>query len=413
MEAKSSAADIKSAVTGVVAAYGDRAMSRPRIAAIVTTYYPRSHADVVITKFLKGFPTDEGLIPPDVDVVSIYLDQIHEKDIGVETAKQHGVPIYTSIPQALTLGGKELAVDGVLLIGEHGDYAWNEKGQHLYPRKYFFEQISAVIATSGRSIPVYSDKHLSYNWLDAKWMVDRAIALNIPFMAGSSVPVSYRRPWLEYDLGTEIDEAVSVAYANLDSYGFHALELLQCMVERRGEVGIKAVQCLEGDAVWAGAGQGLYSRDLLDAAVDAMEVREAGTPEAHCDDPAVFLMEYVDGLKTATFILNGFTKGWGFAARRGDKVDAMEVTLHDDPHPHFSYLSLNIQRMFLTGESPYPVERTLLISGALEALLDSRHQGHKRIETPHLGFGYTSYNEAPERPTNSGPVGASLEPLKR
>jgi hypothetical protein len=388
-------------------------MARPKIAAIVTTYYPRSHADVVITKFLKGFPTDDGLLAPEVGIVSMYLDQIHERDIGVETAKQFDVPIYTSIPQALMLGGKELAVDGVLLIGEHGDYAWNEKEQHLYPRKHFFEQICAVIATSGRSIPVFSDKHLSYNWHDASWMVDRAKALDIPFMAGSSVPVSYRRPWLEYKKGTQIDEAISVAYSGLDSYGFHGLELLQCMVERRagGEVGVRAVHCLEGDDVWAGADKGLYSRDLLDAAIDSMEVRESGRPEDHCKDPAVFLLEYVDGFQAATFMLTGFTKGWAFAARRGDDIDAMEVTLYDAPHPHFSYLSLNIQQLFLTEKPVYPVERTLLMTGALEALLDSRHQGHIRLETPHLGVSYTSYDGEPCRPKEPRPIGASLEPL--
>ena len=389
-------------------------MGRPKIAAIVTTYYPRSHADVVITKFLKGFPTDDGLLAPEVDIVSMYLDQIHERDIGVETAKQFDVPIYTSIPQALMRGGKELAVDGVLLIGEHGDYAWNEKEQHLYPRKYFFEQICAVIATSGRSIPVFSDKHLSYNWYDASWMVERAKALGIPFMAGSSVPVSYRRPWLEYEKGTRIDEAISVAYSGLDSYGFHGLELLQCMVERRarGEVGVSAVHCLEGDDVWAGADKGLYSRDLLDAAIDSMEIRESGLPEDHCKDPAVFLLEYADGFRAATFMLTGFTKGWAFAARRGDDIDSMEVTLHDDPHPHFSYLSLNVQQLFLTGKPVYPVERTLLMTGALEALLESRHQGHIRLETPHLGVSYTSYDGEPCRPREPRPIGASLEPLK-
>ena len=388
-------------------------MSRPRIAAIVTSYYARSHADVVVTKFLKGFPTDEGVIPPEVDIVSMYLDQIHERDIGVEMARQHDVPIYPSIPKALMLGGDELAVDGVLLIGEHGDYAWNEKGQHLYPRKYFFEQICGVIATSGRTVPVFSDKHLSYNWHDAKWMVDRAQALDIPFMAGSSVPLSYRRPWLEYTIGTSIDEAVSVAYANPDSYGFHALELLQCMVERRAEreVGIRSVRCLEGDAVWKAGEDGTYDRGLLDAAVATMEVRESGPPEEHCDDPVVFLMEYGDGLKTATFILTGFTKGWSFAARRGDQIDAMETYLHDAPHPHFSYLSLNIQKMFLTGQPTYPVERTLLITGALEALLNSRHQRHVRIDTPHLEISYASYDQAPIRPTNPRPIGASLDPL--
>lgn len=388
-------------------------MSRPKIAAIVTAYFPRSHADVIVTKFLKGFPTDDGLVPPEVDIVSMYLDQIHERDIGVEMAKTHGVPVYNSIPGALTLGGDSLAVDGVLLIGEHGDYAWNEKGQHLYPRKYFFEQICGVIATSGRSIPVFSDKHLSYNWHDAKWMYDRAKALDIPFMAGSSVPVSYRRPWLEYELDTPMDAAVSVAYANLDSYGFHALELAQCMVERRtgGETGIASVMCLEGDAVWEAASKGLYRCELLDAAVETMEVRESGRPEDHCEDPAVFLIDYRDGLKTATFVLNGFTKGWSFAAARGEEIDAMETYLHDTPHPHFSYLSLNIHRMFLTGEPAYPAERALLMTGALEALLDSRHKGHVRVETPHLDITYRSYETPPERPTEPRPIGASLEPL--
>ncbi|MBT3604131.1 MAG: hypothetical protein HN521_13835, partial [Candidatus Latescibacteria bacterium] len=182
---------------------------RKKIAAIVTAYYPRSHADVVITKFLKGIPTDDGLLPPEIDIVSMYLDQVHERDMGVEIAKEFGVPMYESIPQTLTLGGKELAVDGVLIIGEHGDYAWNEKEQHMYPRKFFFEQVCGVFATSGRSVPVFTDKHLSYNWHDAKWMYDRAQELNVPFMAGSSVPLAWRKPWVEYDLGVEIDDALS------------------------------------------------------------------------------------------------------------------------------------------------------------------------------------------------------------
>src|ERR1051326_731236 len=105
-----------------------------------------------------------------------------------------------SIVKALTLGGRELAVDGVLLIGEHGDYAWNEREQQLYPRKYFMEQICGVIARSGRAITVFSDKHLSYNWHDAKWMYERARQLGIPFMAGSSLPFGWRSPWLELEI---------------------------------------------------------------------------------------------------------------------------------------------------------------------------------------------------------------------
>lgn len=385
---------------------------RKKIAAIVTSYFPRSHADVIVTKFLKGFPTDDGLLPPEVDVASMYLDQVHFRDdIGCAIAAEFGVPMYGSITQALTLGGSELAVDGVLLIGEHGDYAWNEKGQHLYPRKYFFEQICGVFASSGRAVPVFNDKHLSYNWQDAKWMYDRACELEVPFMAGSSVPLAWREPWIEYALDAEIERAMSVAYSGLDSYGFHALELLQCMVERRagGETGIAAVRCLEGDDVWA---SDAWDRDLYAAAVAPIEAKEAGDVRDHCENPALFFLEYADGLQAATLMLNGYTKGWGFAARRNGQVEGMRVLLPDSPHPHFSYLSLNVQQMFLTGEPQYPVERTLLVSGALEALLDSRYQGHERVETPHLQVAYQSYRKMPIRPVNPYPMGASLAPFE-
>lgn len=386
---------------------------RKKIAAIITTYFPASHADVIVTKFLKGFQTDDGLLSPQVDIVSIYLDQIHERDIGVKLAKEHDVPMYPSIPLALTLGGKELAVDGVLLIGEHGDYAWNEKEQHLYPRRFFFEQICGIFSTSGRSVPVFSDKHLSYNWDFAKWMYNRAKELNVPFMAGSSLPLAWRNPWLEHPLDTPIEEAIGIAYGGLDSYGFHGLELLQCMVERRsgGEKGVKAVQCLEGDDVWKAGNNGLWSYELAEAALKNIEKLRDGMMETQCGSPAAFILEYSDGLKAAVLMLNGYLTGWGYAAHVSGQVQAMETYLPDDPHAHFSYLSLNIQKMFLTGIPVYPVERTLLISGVLEALMDSRYQGHIRIETPQLDVHYRSYDKIPIRPRNSRPTGASLIPF--
>ena len=390
-------------------------MATKRIAAIITSYFPFSHADVIVTKFLRGFPTDEGLAAPQVEIASFYLDQIHERDVGRELAAEHDVPIYPSIKQALTLGGEELAVDGVLIIGEHGDYAWNEKEQHLYPRRFFLEQVCGVFASSGRSVPVFSDKHLSWSWEQALWMYDRTRELDVAFMAGSSLPVTYRKPWLEYDLDTLVTEAVSVAYGGLDSYGFHALETLQCMVERRdgGETGVSRVQCLEGEAVWEAGAADRWPRDLFEAAVECIEVKESGDPREVCDKPAVFLLEYADGLRAATFMLGGFTSGWAYAWRRdGGSIDAAEFFLAGDPHPHFSYLSLNAQDLFLTGKAAYPVERTLLVSGVLEALLESRHRGHVALDTPHLGISYRSYGSAPQRPSNPRPQGAAIVPFR-
>jgi hypothetical protein len=389
-----------------------------KIAAIISVFFGGSHADVLVPKFVMGFPTDEGLCTPRVEIVSLYIDQFPETDVGRQFAAEHDIPIYHSIPHALKCGGDDLAVDGVLLIGEHGDYAWNEKDQQLFPRRYFMEQICGVMATSGRSVPVFNDKHLSYNWHDAKWMCDRASSLQAPVMAGSSLPVTWRSPWLEHDRGVEITEALAVGFSGLDIYGFHTLEGLQCMVERRlgDETGVQAVTCLEGDDVWRAADEGVWSRELGEAACEAIVDKEDGSMEEHCKNPALFIVEYRDGLKGSALMLNGYVTGLGYACRTGnDDICATEFYCQGHggqpgPYAHFSYLGLNIEEMFLTGKPIYPVERTLLTSGVLEAALTSRHEGHKRIETDWLDVTYSSYDHLPWRPTEPRPTGACLDP---
>ncbi len=388
---------------------------RKKIAAIITTYFPSSHADVIVTKYLKGFTTDDGLVPPRVDIVSMYVDQFAEKDLSRRFAAEHDVPIYGSIVEALTLGGDELAVDGVLLIGEHGKYAWNEKEQHLYPRKYFLEQICGVMATSKRAVPVFSDKHLSYNWHDAKWMYDRMKALGAPFMAGSSLPTCWRDPFLEHPKETPLREALAIGYAGLDVYGFHTLETLQCMVERRtgGESGVAAVTCIEGDQVWAQADAGEWPVDLAEAALATIDEKPAGTMREHATTPALFKVEYRDGFTGYILMLTGYVKTFAYAGRLNDgEIQATHFRLGaSQPHPHFAYLGLNAEEMFVTGKPSYPVERTLLTTGVLEAALDSRYQGHVRLETPHLDVRYESFDKIPYRPTAPRPQGASLELL--
>jgi len=391
--------------------FGGKKMSnRKKIAAVVTTYHPRSHADVIVTKFMKGFPTDDGLIEPRVELASIYLDQIHENDIGQELASEHNVPIYQSIRRALTLGENELAVDGVLLIGEHGDYPHNEKGQHMYPRRYFFEQICGVFASSGRSVPVFCDKHFAYNWADARWMYDRAQELSVPLMAGSSLPTCWRHPFLEYPLEAELKEAIGIGYGGIESYGFHALETLQCMVERRkgGEVGVAVVQRLEGEDVWKAADSGIWSRQLAEAACAPIEKKPAGKMEEHCGNPIAYLIEYRDGFKAAVLMLNGYVSSFAFAGRVGAEIQGTAFNLQDgEPFAHFSYLSLNIEEMFLTRIPQYPAERTLLTTGIIDAVMNSKYKGYKRIPTPHLDVAYRSYEKSPIRPVAPRPQDAA------
>ena len=390
-----------------------------KIAAIITWYKPGSHADVIIPKFLYGFPTDEGLFAPRTEIASFYIDQFPPEDVGRAVADEFDIPIYSSIVGALTRGGDSLDVDAVLLIGEHGDYAWNEKEQQLFPRRHFMEQICGVMATSGKSAPIFNDKHLSYSWYDAKWMYDRAAALGAPFMAGSSLPVAWRSPWLEHESGVDLEEAVAIGFSGLDIYGFHTLEVLQCMVERRrgGETGVRAVTCLEGDDVWRAADKGVWSRELAEAACATIPDKPSGSMEENCPDPALFSVEYRDGLRGSALMLNGYVTSLAYASRDTDgTVGAAEFYCQGHgaavgAYAHFSYLGLNMEEMFLTGVPSYPVERTLLTSGVLEAALTSRHEGHRTIETDWLGVQYQSYDQLPWRPTAPRPCGACLDPF--
>ena len=386
---------------------------RPRLAAIITIYHRLSHADVCATKFMKGASTDEGLVPIEADLVSMYIDHVLENDVGVGLAEEHGVPIYPSIRRALHAGSDELNVDGVLLIGEHGDYPWNERGRHMYPRRYFFEQIAGVFAESGRSVPVFNDKHLAYDFADARWMWNRAQELNIPLMAGSSLPLCWRNPWLEHEKGAQIEEALSIGYGGQEAYGYHALETLQCMVERRqgGETGVVSVQCLTGDEVWKARDRGLWSQELAEAACAPIEGKPDGPMEDHIKEPLVYLMEHADGLKTATLMANGYVSAFAYAARVDGQAQGTEFYLQNDgPFAHFSYLCLNVARFFRTGQAPYPPERTLLTTGVIDAVMNSSHEGGRKIATPHLGIAYESYDHMPIRPAGPRPLDASVDP---
>ena len=387
-----------------------------RIAAVVTTFFPNSHAGVLVSKFLTGFATDEGLLPPRTQIVSLYMDQVHDRDVGLQLAHSYDVPVFSSIRAAMTLGGTELDVDAVLIIGEHGDYPLTPLGQEMLPRRWFFEQVCGVIGEFGRAIPVFTDKHLSYRWSDARWMYDTATELRVPLFAGSSLPVCWRQPDYEHPLNEPLDEGLAIGFHMLERYGFHALETLQCQAERRrgGETGVRAVTCLSGADVWRAADAGRWSVDLANAALAAIEGGPGRLDRDRVEDPHVFLLEYIDGTRGTVLMLGdtGYVSKFAYAGRRGDTINACELHTDTGPnHAHFSYFGRNIEDFFLTGTAPSPVERTLLTTGMLEAVMISHHQGGARIDTPHLDVTYTASHTPTPRPSTARPHGASLEPV--
>ncbi|WP_422925992.1 hypothetical protein [Singulisphaera sp. PoT] len=383
---------------------------RMKLAALASVYYYLSHAYHIVGRFLDGFPVHDGrgLHRPDFDIASLFIEQvIPQTDLGRAKAAKHNVRLSESIADALTLGTGKLAVDGVLLIAEHGDYPYNDKFQKLYPRGRYFREVLDVFKASGQSVPVFIDKHLSYNRKEAQGMYDQAKAMNVPLMAGSSLPVTWRLPELEIPLGQPWKEAIVASRGDLEIFGFHALETLQCMVERRDRKGkpqgVAAVTCLEGDAVWEAGSQGVWSPTLLDEALSRSHTLNPGDmrqntldfmPPAGKDHitkfrkPIAFVVEYVDGFKATAMILNGHVDDTTFAGRLDKPSDDLVSTLVYLPAPpganFFNPLVLRIEDFFKAKKPPYPVERTLLTGGILDVALESRIRGHQRLLTPDL-----------------------------
>ncbi len=371
-----------------------------RVAAVVTEYRRWSHADVIVGKIIEGFNYD-GRERPRMRLASLYVDQTPKGDLSRALSQKYKFPIFPTIAGALTLGRKGLNVDGVLCIGEHGRYPSNARGQVLYPRRRFFEEATNVFQRTGRSVPVFNDKHLAVSWQDARWMYDRARALFVPFMAGSSVPLTWRRPVLRLPLGCEVTEAVQIGYGPFEGYGFHALEGLQCMVERRrgGESGVRSVQCLQGEEMWRALDRGQWSRELLEAALRLVPAHAKGDYRkltVKDNSAGVFLIEHRDGLRAAVAMLNGWVhEGDGGAftfacrVRDQDRPQATHFYLQQpDPFAHFTYQVKAIDVMVQTGHAVYPVERTLLTTGVLEAVMISKSEKNRRVPTPHLDIRY-------------------------
>ncbi|MGE3819829.1 MAG: hypothetical protein AB7I30_10355 [Isosphaeraceae bacterium] len=377
------------------------------VAAVITEWRKNSHADVILSRLLE--PSEWGHSKPfRLKLAAVFADQFPDRDLCRTYCDRHGVPIFPTVRGAVGVGTSGVPVEGVLIIGEHGDYPRNGQSQQMYPRRRLFERVIDAFRFLGRRVPVFSDKHLSYDWPFARWMVELARHEGVPLMAGSSLPVAWRLPEVSVPLDSEVTEALSLGYGDLDAYGFHALEALQCMVERRrgGETGVRSVRCVSGGKVWEELAPGRPTRALLDTLEPA---RRAHNPNAPALSPrprdARFQIEYADGLNASVAMIDCVGQCFAYTGRRRDvsDPDATVIALEEGhPFGHFGHLVRAIEHMVFTGTPPYPIERTLLTTGVLEALLRSRAEGGTRIATPHLAEVHYSPTDWPFAPGVSG-----------
>ena len=390
-------------------------VKRKRLAIVTTEWRYHSHAWHMGERFLVGYPINGHWHRPPLDVVAVYVDQKPENDLSRKRSEEFGFPIYPTIAETLRCGGDKMAVDAVLIIGEHGNYHKSQYEQTKYPRYEFFKQVTDVFRKDGQAVPVFNDKHLSWNWEWAKEMVDISRELNFAFTAGSSLPVTWRMPAIDMPNGAEVEELMGVSIGSIDSYDFHALEMIQCMAERRrgGESGVVAMQALRGDAVWKAMEMGNWAdggwdQRLFEACLSRSQTLAQPDTFSHryptpaqirewVKDPVVYRYEYADGVKASMLLMNGLIGDFTFAARLKGESEPVSTLFYLPPTPNVTYsasLMSKAEETFLTGKSPHPIERTLLTTGLVEAGVRSLGTGQMRLETPHLRIRYQASRES-------------------
>ena len=379
------------------------------VAFLGTEVRTHSHAQHFLDRLTLGYGWKGQWIMPRVEVASVYIDQFPERDLARDRVRKHDLNLCSSIEEALTLGTGRLAVDGVVIIAEHGKYPRNEKGQHLYPRYEWFKEVVRVFEKSGRSVPVFNDKHLSTTWEECAEMVADSKRLDFPFFAGSSLPVTRRLPAIDMPHNVPLSESVCVAYGGVDSYDIHALETAQCMSERRlgGEVGIKSVHALKGAKMWQVLAEPKResTRQLMVAALTrshnlpveggyytgriSVEWARETFPET-----TAYFIEHLDGFRTTMFLTG--IRDFNYAGLRADTGAVVSCQMYLPMPTHgsttadfFHPLVRHIEDMVLTGNVPYPIERTLLTSGMTLAGVESLHRGQVKVATPEMDVRYS------------------------
>jgi len=403
------------ALTGIAAGTVPQTeQKRPRIACLVTYWAAtNSHADWIITKLLDGYWWQGAHTPSRVDVVSVYIHQFDTSELGQKICKSKDIPIFKTVGEAVTLGGEELAVDGVVIVGEHGNYPTDLKGHWLLPRWWIYQQVISVFEQSKRSVPVFNDKHFSYNWDDARWMFDKSRELGFPLTGGSSIPYYFRKPEIELANDTPIKNSIVIGGASDEGGIFHCIDVLQAFVERRkgGETGVKSVQSIRGRETSKWVDRNPWAGKLLDAVAKSFDLKPGIFQEN--EQANVCIVKYNDGTKAA--VISGRGVGWTYAGEIEGQKEPAIVSMLGWAGPYSQYHASNAQphwitEMMVTRKEPYNAERLLLSTGIVNHYMDSNWENGRYsavgriVETPYMNMTYRpsrgpQFNKG-ERPPN-------------
>lgn len=368
-----------------------------QVAAISTVYRHNSHAEMMIGRLLGEFPH----YTPSIKVASLYLDQIPDNDAGVDAAGRHGVAVCETIRETIQHAVTHGGLDGVIIIGEHGNYSVDAMGRKRYPRKRLLEETLLALDELGVRVPIFSDKFLSWCVDESVWMYEQLKGRDIPFFGGSSIPHTAVRPEFDRQLLKGAREWLIVSFSNeLEAYGYHALEVLQSLAERRdgGETGISSVSSLSGEAAWEALARREWPEDMLLQTLERSGIAVEPHPKnsEKQERTTVIVVEYRDGCKGYVVQRKEWTDRWSFSFRdaTGEIVSAVCLSDNERPFGHFDTLTGLIERFIITRAEPVSPERILITSCLINRVMESLYKG-VRVMTPELLVQYKSKGSLP------------------
>ena len=300
----------------------------------------------------------------------MFVDQFPKNDMSRDLAKKHNFTIYDSIDGALTLGGKQ--------AGGRWRPVHRRARQvsHQRPRA---DPVSAAALLRGRHRrlrqvpPVACRSSTTSIWPTTgptRWMYDRARELMVPFMAGSSLPVTWRRPSLRLDRRTASWWRLCRS-ATARSRATASTPWKDCNAwpsgARGGETGVRAVTVSARRGDVAGHGSRPWSRrSCSNAAMEHVSgPRRGRLSQDHGEDQRRRRLPHRVSRRLQGG--GGDAQRLGLRGRRrrlhvspaGCAARTSPASTHfylqqPDPFAHFAYLVRAIDSMIQTGHAVYP-----------------------------------------------------------
>lgn len=382
---------------GAAPAVGVGSPARRPIAVLGTVYRPLSCLYHLAGRFLHGAVRDGRSWLPDHFIQSLWVEQSPENDLSRGICKKFGIQRARSIPDALLRGGK-LAVNGVLIVAEHGNYPRNDRGQVLYPRAAMFRQVVAAFQTAGATAPVFVARQLSHRFEEAVEMVETAAKHAIPLMAGSAFSSIRTTPPRSAVGDSPIGDLLMAGCGPLESFGFDAMEWMHSMLARSfGRCpGIVSVRCRSGSDVWAAGDRGEWAWPLLHEALAHAQSANLGDvrdnvgsiamPGMPATPPIGITVEFANGTRGTGLLLNGHLQE-NVAALQHQDGRRFSCRIDTSPTPGLHHLNdhvAEIDQFVLRGQSPRPIAADLMCTGALERIMQSHAEADCKVITTEL-----------------------------